>query len=75
MPSRARPDRQLDRRDGDQAANATCLRLPVPWEAISGSHRCPVVMTACSWRRMAAAMTVWAWVAVSLFVVRVVRCS
>jgi hypothetical protein len=46
----------------------------VPWVAMSASQRWPVVTTACSWRRMAAAMTAWAWVAVSRLVSRVVRC-
>jgi len=34
----------------------------------------PVVTTACSWRKMAAAITAWAWVGVSLFAARPVRC-
>ena len=46
----------------------------VPWVAIVGFHARPVVITACSWRRIAAAITVWAWVAVSLFFSRLVRC-
>ena len=42
------------------------MTVRVPWVAIVGSQARPVVITACSWRRIAAAMTVWAWVAVSL---------
>ena len=38
----------------------------VPWVAMIGSHLRPVVMTACIWRRIAAAMTAWACVGVSL---------
>jgi hypothetical protein len=39
------------------------LLLRVPWVAISGSQVRPVVITACRWRRIAPAITVWAWVA------------
>ena len=45
----------------------------VPWVAIIGSHFRPVVMTACNCRKMAAAMTAWAWVGVSLLFSRLVR--
>jgi hypothetical protein len=57
-----------------QAAIGTCLGRSVPWVAMCGSHGWPVVITACSWRRIAAAITVCAWVAVSLLVSRLVRC-
>jgi hypothetical protein len=50
-----------------------CLRR-VPWVAISGSHAVSVVITACRCRRIAAAITICAWVAVSRLVSRVVRC-
>ena len=50
------------------------MTIRVPWVAIVGFHARPVVITACSWRRIAAAITVWAWVAVSLFFSRLVRC-
>src|SRR5215469_379248 len=43
------------------------MTVRVPWVAIVGFHARPVVITACSWRRIAAAITVWAWVAVSCF--------
>src|SRR5262245_28308879 len=45
-----------------------------PWVAMSASQAWPVVMTACRWRRIAAAMTACAWVGLNLFVSRVVRC-
>jgi len=45
----------------------------VPRAAMRGSQRWPVVMTACNWRKIAAAMTACAWVAVSLFCSRPVR--
>ena len=35
---------------------------------MSGSHAWPVVITAWSWRRIAPARTVWAWVGLSLLV-------
>jgi hypothetical protein len=38
-------------------------------------HAWPVLMTACSWRRIAAAIMAWAWVTVSLFYSRLVRCT
>ncbi len=44
-----------------------------PRVAMTGSQRWPVVMTACSWRNIAAAITAWAWVAVSLLCSRPVR--
>ena len=56
-----------------QAAKVACLRR-VPWVAISGSQAVLVVITACRCRRIAAAITVCAWVAVSRLVSRVVRC-
>jgi hypothetical protein len=40
-----------------------------PWVAMRGSQRWPVG----SWRKIAAAITAWAWVAVSLFCSRPVR--
>jgi hypothetical protein len=39
-----------------------------------GSEACPVVMTACSCRKIAAAMMVCAWVGVSFFCSLLVRC-
>ena len=39
-----------------------------------GSQVWPRVMAACRWRRIAAAMTVWAWVGRRLLCSRVVRC-
>jgi len=44
----------------------------VPWVAVSGSQACPVVMMACSCRKIAAAMTVCAWVGASLFCSRLI---
>lgn len=41
---------------------------------MAGSQAWAMVMMACSCRRIAAAITVWAWVAVSLFCSRLVRC-
>jgi len=46
----------------------------VPWVAIAGSQALPLVMTACRCRRIAAAMTVCAWVGVSLLCSLLVRC-
>jgi hypothetical protein len=57
-----------------QAAARRSLRCRVPWVARSGSHARPVVMTPCRCRRIAAAITVWACVGVSLLRSRVVRC-
>ena len=45
----------------------------VPWVAVTGSQACPVVMTACNCRKIAAAMTVCAWVGVSLFCSLLIR--
>jgi len=56
-----------------QAARVTTL-LWVPWVAISGSQARPVVIMAWRCRRIAAAITVWAWVGLSLLVSLVVRC-
>jgi hypothetical protein len=72
MPRRARPGRQLDGCLPCQAAIAVGVRV-VPCAAGSGSQACPLVMTACSYRRIAAAMTVCTWVGVSLFCSRPVR--
>jgi hypothetical protein len=58
---------------GGQAASALLSRR-VPWAAVAGSHACPVVMTACSCRRIAAAMMACAWVGLSLFCSLLVRC-
>ena len=55
-----------------QAASGVLARR-VPWAAVTGSQACPVVMTACSCRRIAAAMMVCAWVGVSLFYSLLVR--
>ena len=63
----------LDGPPGCQAAMGVTVGGLVPRVAITGSQRWPVVMTACSWRKIAAAMTAWAWVAVSLFCWRSVR--
>jgi hypothetical protein len=57
-----------------QAAFGVVSFPRVPWVAMAGSQAFPVTMTACSWRRIAAAMTVCAWVGVSLFFSRLVRC-
>lgn len=46
----------------------------VPWVAMNGSHLRPVVMTAYSCRRIAAAMTACAWVGVSLLLSLLVKC-
>ena len=73
MPRRARPGRQLDRRWLAQAASA-CGVCWVPWVAMTGSQAWPVVMTACRCRRIAAAITVCAWVGVSLLCSLLVRC-
>jgi hypothetical protein len=51
---------ELDRAVLSQAASGIILPLTVPWVAMRGFHAWPVVMTAWSWRRIAAAMTVWA---------------
>jgi len=56
-----------------QAAMGAAWRCRVPWVAMLGSHAVPVVMTACRCRRIAAAITVCAWVGVSLLCSRVVR--
>ena len=57
----------------DQAATGITAGCVVPWLATAGSQRRPVVTTACSCRRIAAAITAWAWVAVSLLCSLVVR--
>src|SRR5829696_10526969 len=57
-----------------QAAAAGSSRGRVPWVAMAGSQLWPVVITACRCRRIAAAMTVWAWVGRSLLFSRAVRC-
>src|SRR6516225_12032593 len=72
MPRGARPGRQLECHGPGQAARAVACRL-VPWAAVTGSQAWPVVMT-CSCRKIAAAMTVCAWVGVSLFSFLLVRC-
>ena len=46
----------------------------VPWAATTGSHARRCVTTAYSWRRMAPATAVWAWVGVSRWCSRLVRC-
>jgi hypothetical protein len=76
MPRGARPDRQLwlpPWLRGDQAARVTSASA-VPAVAILGSQARSVVMTACSWRRMVAAMTAWAWVGFNALCSRPVRC-
>jgi hypothetical protein len=55
------------------ALGVSCFRR-VPCRAMAGSQARPVTMTACSWRSTAAAMTVCAWVGVSLLCSRPVRC-
>jgi hypothetical protein len=45
----------------------------VPWVAVTGSQAWPVVMMACNCRTIAAAMTVCAWVGVSLLCSVLVR--
>ena len=47
----------------------------LPWVAMAGSQAWPVVMTACRCRRIAATMTVWAWVGRSLLCSQEVRCA
>src|SRR5947207_1109452 len=74
MPRGARPDRA--RRPPaavSQAAMGIAVECLAPWVAMTGSQRRPVVMTACIWRRIAAAITAWAWVTVSLLFALVVR--
>ena len=61
-----------DRRPGQAASAALVCR--VPCAAMTGSQACLVVMTACRCRKIAAAMTVCAWVGVSLFCSLLVRC-
>jgi hypothetical protein len=74
MPRRARPDRQLmSTYDNAQEARVVSVRRRVPRVAMSGSQALPVVIRACRCRRIAAAITVWVWVGVSLLVPRVVR--
>jgi hypothetical protein len=67
------PAVSLRRRWRGQAASGLGCRR-VPWAAIAGSHACPVVMTACSCRKIAAAITVCAWIGVSLLPSLLVRC-
>ena len=63
MPRRARPDRPLDPpRRTAQAASSDVVLCRVPWVAMDGSQALPVVITACRCRRIAAAITVCAWV-------------
>src|SRR5262245_4957855 len=63
--------------DGPPAAvrrrRASLLVVWRPWVAMTGSPRWPMVMTACSWRRIAAAITAWAWVTVRLLCCLLVR--
>ena len=73
MPRRARPGRQLAAPLTGQAASAR-LCCWVPWAAVAGSQACPVVLTACSCRKIAAAIMVCAWVGVSWFCCLLVRC-
>ena len=68
------PTVSLSRRDYGQAAAGVGVVGRVPWVAICGSQASPVVITAWRCRRIAAAMTVCAWVGVSLLCSRVVRC-
>jgi hypothetical protein len=70
------PTASLMRRDWlGQAATGSAVTVLVPWAAVIGSQAWPVVITACRCRRIAAAITVCAWVGVSLFCWRVVRCA
>jgi hypothetical protein len=55
------PAASLTGRRQGQAASAAAWRR-VPWVAVAGSQVCPVVMTACRCRKIAAAMMVCAWV-------------
>jgi hypothetical protein len=57
MPRGARPDRQLDEPPCSVQAAIGIRWCLVPWVAMIGSHLRPVVMTAYSCRRIAAAMT------------------
>ena len=62
------PTASLARRAGWSGGVAAARGGRVPWVAMAGSQVWPVVMTACRWRRIAAAMTVWAWVGGELVV-------
>jgi len=73
MPRRARPGRQLDAPLTGSGGELPALP-PGAVAAVAGSQACPVVMTACSCRKIAAAMMVCAWVGVSLFWSLLVRC-
>ena len=66
------PAASLQRRWQGQAAS--CLLCRVPRAAVAGSQACPVVLTACSCRKIAAAIMVCAWVGVSWFCCLLVRC-
>jgi hypothetical protein len=55
-----------------QAASVPVFRR-VPWVAVAGSRACPVVVTACRCRRIAAAMMACAWAGLSLFCCLLVR--
>ena len=55
-------------------AGGAFVGLLLPWVAMAGSQAWPVVITAWRWRRIAAAMTLCAWVGLSLLVCLVVRC-
>ena len=46
------PTVSLNAATKNQAANATCRGREVPWVATCGSHAWPVVITACSCRRI-----------------------
>ena len=68
------PTVSFGRNDGGSGREG-CRHGPLlPWVAMVGSQAWPVVMTACRWRRIAAAMTLCAWVGLSLLFCLVVRC-
>lgn len=75
MPRGARPDRQLrTATTASQAASGGVIGLLLPWVATVGFQAWRVVITACRWRRIAAAMTACAWVGLNLLFSLVVRC-
>ena len=73
MPRGARPGRQLDGPPVLRFQAAIRAGPGLPPVAMAGSHRWPVVMTACRWRSSAAASAACAWPAVSLLCSRLVR--
>ncbi len=68
------PTVSFGRTTAGQAARVADTGPLLPWVAMLGSQAWPVVMTACRWRKIAAAMTLCAWVGLSLLFCLVVRC-